>query len=279
MGEAGVIRPGAGEVIGDSPARRVEVLADHDALHATWSRYGPRRDGADLHVHRRHTDVFYVLAGELGVRLGPAGDLIAVRAGTLVCVPPLVVHGFRNPGDAELRYLNLHAPGVGFADYLRAMRDGRTVDFDQEPPPADGGRPPAEAAIGGTAFATERDGVRVALLADVEAVAIAELSAEAGLPAAPAHVHARHGESCYVLAGEPVFTLGGREVRAEPGSWVHVPPGVPHAVASPAAARLLSVHAPACGFGAFLRALDGGDEDGAAARSGFDQAPVTPGAA
>jgi hypothetical protein len=27
-----------------------------------------------------------------------------------------VVHGFRNGSDAELRYLNLHAPGQGFAD-------------------------------------------------------------------------------------------------------------------------------------------------------------------
>ena len=47
-----------------------------------------------------------------------------VPAGTLVRVPPMVVHGFRNASDAELRYLNLHAPGMRFADYLRAMRDG-----------------------------------------------------------------------------------------------------------------------------------------------------------
>ncbi len=36
-------------------------------------------------------------------------------AGTLARVPPDVVHGFRNGSDAELRYLNLHAPGQGFA--------------------------------------------------------------------------------------------------------------------------------------------------------------------
>ena len=62
-------------------------------------------------------------------------------AGTLVCVPPLVVHGFRNASDAPMRYLNLHAPGVGFATYMRGgLRDGVKVVYDQEDPPA--GRPP-----------------------------------------------------------------------------------------------------------------------------------------
>ena len=141
MGEPTVIARGGGEVVGDSPERRVEILSDHDALHATWSRFGPRREGADLHVHRRHTDLFYVLDGELTVRLGPEGLGVVVPAGTLARVPPLVVHGFRNGGDAEVAYLNLHAPGQGFAAYLRAMRDGRAISYDQEAPPPDGGRP------------------------------------------------------------------------------------------------------------------------------------------
>jgi mannose-6-phosphate isomerase-like protein (cupin superfamily) len=154
---AAVIAPGAGELIGDSPERRVEILCEDDALHATWSRYAPGRDGADLHVHRRHSDLFYVLAGELTLRAGPDGTPRTVPAGMLVCVPPLVVHGFRNASpDTELRYLNVHAPGCGFAGYLRAMRDGRTLRYDQEEPPADGGRsaedivitaPPFESAV------------------------------------------------------------------------------------------------------------------------------------
>ena len=77
-----------------------------------------------------------------------------------------------------------------------------------------------------------------------------------------------------------MFTVGERKVRPEQGSWIHVPPGAPHAVAYSAPVRLLVVHAPACGFGAFLRALDGAeDEDVAVARAGFDQVTVTPEAA
>jgi len=36
VGEVLLVEPGGGEVIGDSPARRVEILSDHEALHATW---------------------------------------------------------------------------------------------------------------------------------------------------------------------------------------------------------------------------------------------------
>jgi mannose-6-phosphate isomerase-like protein (cupin superfamily) len=143
-----VIRPGAGEIIGDAPDRRVEILCEQDAVHATWSRFGPRRDGADLHVHRHHSDLFYVLDGELTVRLGLEDRAVPAPAGTLVRVPPMVVHGFRNASDADVLYLNFHMPGTGFADYMRGLRDGLRVPFDQEDPPPDGIRPASEVAIG-----------------------------------------------------------------------------------------------------------------------------------
>jgi quercetin dioxygenase-like cupin family protein len=216
-----VIPPGGGEVIGDSPERRVEILSDQDGVHATWSRFGPGREGADPHIHRRHTDFFYVLAGELTVRLGVEDELVVVPEGALARVPPLVVHGFRNGSNAEMRYLNLHAPGVGFADYMRGIRDGRPVTYDQEPPPAEGVRPASEAVIGPPGL-----GVHV----DSEAIRIEEVRGEPGDTPPP---HAER-ESFYVLEGELVLTAGDRELRAPTGSWVDVPPGFPHAVRVPA---------------------------------------------
>ena len=241
MSEATVIAAGGGEVVGDSPERRVEILSDDDALHATWSRVGPGREGADLHVHRRHTDIFYVLAGELTVRLGIEDERVVVPAGTLARVPPLVVHGFLNGSDAELRYLNFHAPGEGFANYMRAIRDGRSLAYDQEPPPADGGRPVAEAAVGGG----------VTLLADVEEIGIAEERRDPGSPPVPPHVHLGHVESFYVLEGELGLTIADRDHRAAAGTWVEVPAGVAHAVSFPGSGpvRFLDAHAPNCGFG------------------------------
>ena len=217
-----VIRPGGGEVIGDSPERRVEILSDHPSLHATWSRFAPGRAGADLHIHRRHTDLFYVLAGELTVRLGVEDEEVVVPAGNVARVPPLVVHGFRNGSDAEMRYLNFHAPGVGFADYMRGIRDGRPLTYDQEPPPDSGTRPPSEASVSAPPV-------------EVDAIAIAEVS-EVPLGSSPDLA------SYYVLDGAAVFTVDGSELDAPAGSWVQVPPGTTHGVVG---ARLLSVRSPA----------------------------------
>jgi quercetin dioxygenase-like cupin family protein len=275
MREATVIPFGGGEIIGDAPDRRVEILCEHDGLHATWTRFGPGREGASPHIHREHTDLFYVLAGELTVRLGAEDRITAAPAGTLVRVPPLVVHGFRNAGDTELRYLNLHAPGRGFADYMRGLRDKQPVDFDQEDPPPDGVRPSAEAVVGADGAIAEADGRRLALLADVEAIGIAEVRAEPGAPA-PSHVHPGHAESLYVLEGEIALAAGGRELRAGAGAWAQVPPGAEHAVSVPGPhpARVLELHAPSRGFGSYVRALAGGAGEGEAAE-GFDHRPAS----
>jgi quercetin dioxygenase-like cupin family protein len=144
VGQSVLLRPGEGEVIGDSEERRVEILCDRDELCVTWTRFAPGRDGANPHIHRHHTDLFYVLAGELTIGLGADRQETAVPAGSLVVAPPFVVHAFRNASPTEeLRYLNFHAPGGGFANYLRGVAPG----FDSEDPPADGGRPVEEALI------------------------------------------------------------------------------------------------------------------------------------
>jgi mannose-6-phosphate isomerase-like protein (cupin superfamily) len=251
-----VIPPGGGEVVGDAPDRRVEILSDVDPLHATWSRFGPRRAGADLHVHREHADHFYVLEGELTVMLGD--DDVVVRAGELARVPPLVVHGFRNGTGAEVRYLNFHVPGVGFAGFMRDLRDGRPAAYDQFPPPDDGStRPPSEASIGG-GIEVERG----RLLTDADDLAIAETVLEAE----PAHTHAGHVESFYVLEGTATVSAGGRELAAGAGSWVQIPAAVAHAVTSAGRTRLLVLHTPNGGFGAFMR----GDD------AAFDRRPASP---
>jgi mannose-6-phosphate isomerase-like protein (cupin superfamily) len=213
VSEPTVVPPAGGEVIGDAPDRRVEILSDHDTLHATWSRFGPHRDGADLHIHRRHTDLFYVLEGELTLRLGPEGEGVTVPAGTLARVPPLVVHGFRNQTGAELRYLNLHAPGVGFADYMRAMRDGRTLVYDQEPPPSEGTRPATEAVVGGEAL---RAG-GMTLLADIEEIAVADAWSDLAGPPGAARPRASRR---VVLRARGRAGARGRRPRAPRGSGV-----------------------------------------------------------
>jgi mannose-6-phosphate isomerase-like protein (cupin superfamily) len=211
-----VVAPGAGEVVGERPGRRVEILSDRDPVHVTLSRLGPGEEGADLHVHQRHSDLFYVLEGELTVRLGVEDEQVVVPAGSLARVPPLVVHGFRNASDADFRYLNFHAPGSGFADYMRALRDGHRLSYDQHDPPAEGARPITDAVVErGTPIG---DGVE--LLSDIEAIRITRVRGKSVRRAFEQHV------SYFVLEGE----LALDELSIPAGSWVEVPPGVSHAV-------------------------------------------------
>ncbi len=245
MREPTVIARNRGEIIGDLPDRRVEILSDDETLHATWSRFAAGRDGADLHVHHNHFDLFYVLEGELTLRLGVEGETVVVPAGTLARVPPGVVHGFRNGSDADVRYLNLHAPGQGFANYMRGLRDGRPIVYDQHDPPQDGGRPTRGAVVGGS----EPLGDDALLLADLEVIAIAELRHEPGAPPASAHIRPAHVASFHVLEGELVLTLDAGELRAPAGAWVQLPAGLEHFVSAGGGepVRYLSLHTPGGG--------------------------------
>ncbi len=227
-------------------------------------------------MHREHSDLFYVLAGELTMLVGPERTETPLRPGTLVLAPPLVVHGFRNAADTELRYLNFHAPGGGFAQYMRGEKPG----FDSFDPPADGGRPAADAYLGTGELLSDRPGLHVALLCDVDEIAIVDVTSAPGgsAPTPPLHVHERHVESFYVIAGELAFTAGGEELRATAGSWVQVPPNVPHSFAPAGSepARYVNVHTPSRGFGDFTRALLAArtDDELAAARAAFDQRSI-----
>ena len=183
MAEPIVIPAGGGEVIGDAPDRTVLVLSECDELHATWSRFGPGRDGAGLHIHYHHTDLFYVLEGELTVKVAE-DEAITAGAGTLVTIPPMVVHGFRNASDADVKYLNLHTPGCDFIPYMRGIRDKQPFAFDQHDyEGVEGLLPASEIAVGAEEFVLEGDGQREVLLCDIEAVAISEVVAEQGAPA------------------------------------------------------------------------------------------------
>jgi len=214
-----IVPPGGGEVIGDSADRRVEILCDRDEMHVTWSRFGAGRDGADLHVHHEHTDVFFVLAGELTVRLGLGGEERTLPTGGLALVPPDVVHGFRNGAGAQMRYLNVHAPGSGFADYMRGLRDGIRFVYDQHDPPEEGGRPIAEASLGVPPGQAGPVAIELVAAADDD-------------PAAPA---ARdHLLGAYVLDGELTVTTADRSRAAPAGTWIEVPAGEPVALSGAA---------------------------------------------
>jgi quercetin dioxygenase-like cupin family protein len=111
-----VVQSGGGEAISSGTSVR-HVKVDIESLHLTEYSVETAPMGV-LHTHERHADAFYVLEGELEVaisetetvRLGPGGFAVA---------PPGAVHAFGIPERA--RFLNIHAPGMSFAEYLREI--------------------------------------------------------------------------------------------------------------------------------------------------------------
>ena len=62
----------------------------------------------------------WVLDGEVGFTVGD--EEVVAEPGTFLAAPPDSRHGFRNPGAARAKVLNLHGPDAGFADSIRRFR-------------------------------------------------------------------------------------------------------------------------------------------------------------
>ena len=76
-------------------------------------------------------------------------------------------------------------------------------------------------------------------------LAIITIQPHAGGP--PEHLHKTEDDSFYILEGELTFTVDDEQVVAGPGTFVLVPPEVPHTFANrgDVVARFINVHAPA----------------------------------
>jgi mannose-6-phosphate isomerase-like protein (cupin superfamily) len=61
------------------------------------------------------------------------------------------------------------------------------------------------------------------------------------------HVHREEDDAFYILEGELTFTFGDERAAAPPGTFVLIPPGVPHGFvnAGERPVRMLNIHAPA----------------------------------
>ena len=258
-----LVPPGEGEVITDRPGRHLELLCALPDLCVTVMTYAGGEEGADLHVHRRHTDSFYALEGTVTVPLGPAGaEVVRATAGTLVSAPPNLVHGFRNDGPETMRVMNVHAPDGGFAEMLRHARDGNPSPWDSFDLPEDGGRPVSDGIVSGPgegellragsselrfkAQATDGDGQ----------LTLSEMTVAPGFPGPPLHIHSGFTDSFYVVEGTLEVRVGDRTVEAPPGTFAAFPAGTPHTFSNPGTevVRAVNVMAPA-GFEAYIKEL------------------------
>src|SRR5215475_3481920 len=87
------------------------LISRGDADVAAWA-HAVDIDGARLHYHKRATELYYVLEGEGTVSLD--GVEHEVRKGSIVHIPPGVVHGARG----RMRVLVVGIPDIAEDDYF-----------------------------------------------------------------------------------------------------------------------------------------------------------------
>ena len=234
---ATVLRPGEGEAL----SKYVELKLGCPEITICEFRYPPGRKGPVPHIHLEHADGFFALEGQLSFVLGPNLEDHVVGPGSFVLAPPEVVHTFRNDGPEEAHFLNIHAPGKGFDNYMRAARDGADTSwFDSIDHPDGGGRPLAEALVVGPG-----DGVKAGPEQRPGGLAVAVIETGPGLAEPPrSHDHGHAG--FYVLEGTLTLALEDGDVDVAAGSFATVPPGTEHGLANrdEAPLRVLAITAP-----------------------------------
>src|SRR6266516_2385495 len=114
--EDAIVQPaGAGEPVEHEHTSH-RIQAELPEISVIEMTFRPEFEGVDPHTHDDHVDAFYVLAGEADFVV--ANEVRRAGPGSFLAAPPGARHGFSNPGPADLRVLNFHAPDAGFVGRL-----------------------------------------------------------------------------------------------------------------------------------------------------------------
>ena len=125
--KAVVVAPGEGRFIAvGSTGAGVTVKASEaetGGLYTVWEgRVGPGTVGAGPHYHRGRDEFFYVLEGEVVLRIGD--ERHTAGAGTFAFIPRETIHGFHNASSENATILVVHHP-AGFERFLEEMQQLR----------------------------------------------------------------------------------------------------------------------------------------------------------
>lgn len=119
--QTAVLTRGAGaERLGEAP-NQTWLIADADRTGGTMNvvrtTLGPGIDGPPPHFHRESPEMFYLLDGALRILAGD--QVLTVRKGDYLLVPPLMHHAWGTPMDTGADVLIVKAPGNNRFEYFR----------------------------------------------------------------------------------------------------------------------------------------------------------------
>ncbi|MBA4186683.1 MAG: cupin domain-containing protein [Planctomycetaceae bacterium] len=121
--------PGEGQVVGVLRGQSTFKVHSEQTggAYAILEQQVPAGHGPPLHVHRRETEVFYILEGRFELTLG--SEKLTAEAGAMVVAPRDIPHTFRNVGDSEGKLLLTVIPGR-FSNYFAEV--DAVPDHDSE---------------------------------------------------------------------------------------------------------------------------------------------------
>jgi uncharacterized cupin superfamily protein len=86
------------------------------------------------HSHDAFEETIYGLEGVTAWTVD--GRAVEIGVGDAYCVPRGAVHGFRNAGAEDAKFLAVASPGIMSADYFRQIHDVLTASSGGPPDPA-----------------------------------------------------------------------------------------------------------------------------------------------
>lgn len=214
-----------GEPVSRREGHEANILVSREEVTVTHARYPGGERVAGPHVHRDHTDAFYVLEGELGFVVGQEAETVTLAASGFLAAPPGVAHSFRTAGERPARWLTIHAPDGGFGRFVRGHRDGVQSEWDISPVPVDGGLPASAAVVSPSAGdeppgSVDEHGWLRCALPDLRAV---EWKGGGQHAEVPLHLLGDRVALLFVIEGELEATFGGMRRVIGPDTLVSAP--------------------------------------------------------
>jgi len=125
MGSGIVVLPGEGTAL-FSPSGLAQHLkagaSDTGGAYSLWESVIRPGEGPRLHIHPDHEEAFYLLEGELILRV--RDQELAISPGTFALVPRGTAHAFANPAATPARMLTIMSPPMDrFRAALTALMD------------------------------------------------------------------------------------------------------------------------------------------------------------
>ncbi len=112
-----MLAPGAGERY--SPPGHPDVVLKAGPSATLWAysllEFTVVRNGPPMHVHHDAEEAFYVLDGEITIRMGT--ETVQAIAGSFVLIPRETSHTFDNASDHPSRLLTIFSP-PGFEQFF-----------------------------------------------------------------------------------------------------------------------------------------------------------------